>query len=123
MNAKGALAALLVGFALGLFRLAIDTPVMLEEGFAYEEGSFFWIINNTFFQYYSLFIFIVSAITMVVVSYASESPVYEQIKGLTIGTVTAGQKAETRATYTTIDYVISGLVIVLILVVYMYFTG
>jgi len=123
MNAKGALAALLVGFALGLFRLAIDTPVMLTEGFSYEEGSLFWIINNTFFQYYSLLIFLVSAITMVVVSYTSESPLFEKIKGLTFGTVTAEQKAETRATYRAIDYVVSVLVIVLILVAYTYFTG
>ncbi|MEZ4952495.1 MAG: hypothetical protein R2825_02825 [Saprospiraceae bacterium] len=71
INAKGALAALLVGFALGLFRLMIDTPVMLNEGFSYEEGSFFWIINNMFFQYYSLLIFFVSAITIVAVSYTS----------------------------------------------------
>ncbi len=123
LNAKGALAALLVGFALGLFRLIIDTPVMLNEGFSYEEGSFFWILNNMFFQYYSLVIFIVSAITMVLVSYASEAPVLAQIKGLTLGTVTVEQKAATKATYRTIDYVISGLVVLLILVAYLYFTG
>lgn len=123
LNAKGALAALIVGFVLGLFRLMIDTPVMLNEGFAYEEGSFFWIINNMFFQYYSLLIFLISAIVMVVVSYASEAPVLERIQGLTIGTVSAAQKAETRATYRTIDVVISVLVVVLILVAYLYFTG
>ncbi|MEZ4952494.1 MAG: hypothetical protein R2825_02820 [Saprospiraceae bacterium] len=39
----------------------------------------------------------------------------EQIKGLTLGTVAAEQKAETKATYRTIDYVISVLVVVLIL--------
>lgn len=123
LNAKGALAALIVGFVLGLFRLMIDTPVMLNEGFTYEEGSFFWIINNMFFQYYSLLIFLISAIVMVVVSYASEAPVLERIQGLTIGTVSAAQKAETRATYRTIDVVISVLVVVLILVAYLYFTG
>ncbi|NUQ23244.1 MAG: sodium/solute symporter [Saprospiraceae bacterium] len=123
LNAKGALAALLVGFALGLFRLSIDTPVMLQEGFSYPEGSFFWIINNTFFQYYSLLIFIVSATVMVVVSYASEAPSVEKIQGLTLGTVSAGQKAETRATYRTVDKVVSALVVVLILAAYLYFRG
>jgi SSS family solute:Na+ symporter len=123
LNAKGALAALLVGFALGLFRLAIDTPVMLNEGFSYPEGSFFWILNNTFFQYYSLLIFIISATVMVVVSYASEAPSLEKIQGLTLGTVSAEQKAETRATYRTIDKVVSALVVVLILAAYLYFRG
>lgn len=123
LNAKGALAALLVGFALGLFRLMIDTPVMLNEGYAYEEGSFFWIINNTFFQYYSLLIFIISAIVMVAVSYATEAPAYDKLEGLTLTTVTAEQKAATKKTYKTIDFVISGLVIALILAAYLYFTG
>jgi len=123
MNAKGAMAALLVGFAMGLFRLAIDTPVTLTEGFHYEEGTFFWIINNIFFQYYSLLIFLVSAAAMLIVSYTSEAPDPNQIQGLTLGTVSAEQKAETRATYEMKDYVFSGLVIVLILAAYLYFVG
>lgn len=123
LNAKGALAALIVGFAMGLFRLAIDTPVMLNEGFEYDRGSFFWVINNTFFQYYSLLIFIVSAVVMVAVSYASEQPVYEKIQGLTFGTVSADQKAETKASYSIGDIAISVLVIVLIIAAYLYFTG
>lgn len=123
MNAKGALATLLVGFALGLFRLAIDTPVMLNEGFSYPEGSFFWIINNMFFQYYSLLIFLVCAIVMTVVSYTSEAPNAAQIQGLTLGTVSAEQEAETKATYRTVDKGVSVLVVVLILIAYLYFQG
>ena len=61
LNAKGCLAALIVGFLLGIFRLAVDTPVSLglggfENGYA--EGSFLWIINNIYFQYFSVRIFI-----------------------------------------------------------------
>ena len=66
LNGAGCLAALIVGFLLGLFRLAIDTPVKLIEGFKYTEGSFLWIINNMFFQYYSILILIVCAVTMIV---------------------------------------------------------
>ncbi len=123
MNAKGALATLVVGFALGLFRLAIDTPVMLNEGFSYPEGSFFWIMNNMFFQYYSLLIFIVCAIVMTVVSYTSEAPNAAQIQGLTLGTVSAEQEAEVKATYNMTDKVVSALVVVLILIAYWYFQG
>jgi solute:Na+ symporter, SSS family len=123
LNAKGALAALVVGFILGLFRLIIDTPVMLSDNFTYEEGSFFWIMNNTFFQYYSLLIFLISAITMVVVSYASEAPPWEKLDGLTISTVSSEQRAETKSTYRTIDIVFSVLVVLLILAAYLYFQG
>ena len=59
LNATGCLAALVVGFALGVFRLAVDTPVSLGlfgMGDGYTEGSFLWIVNNVYFQYYSLLI-------------------------------------------------------------------
>lgn len=123
LNAKGCLAALIVGFLMGLFRLAVDTPVILSETFSYAEGSFFWIINNIFFQYYSLLIFLVSAAVMVGVSYATEKPSYERISGLTFGTVTADHKAETRSSYTQNDVLASVLVILLILAAYLYFNG
>lgn len=123
LNAKGALAALIVGFIMGLFRLAIDTPVTLMEGFAYEEGSFFWIINNIFFQYYSLIIFLVSGAVMIGVSYATEAPNEVQIANLTMGTVTEEQKEAVKASYSTFDIVASVVVMVLILGAYLYFTG
>ena len=123
LNAKGCLAALGIGFAMGLFRLAIDTPVALMEGFAYEEGSFFWVVNNIFFQYYSLLIFIVCSVVMVGVSYATEAPSYERISGLTFGTMTAEHRAENKASYTKGDVFWSAVVIVLIILAYLYFTG
>ncbi len=122
LNAKGCLWALGVGFAMGLFRLAIDTPVTLS-GHAYEQGTFFWIINNTFFQYYSLLIFVVCAVVMVAVSYATAAPSYEQIQGLTFGTVSNEQKADTKASYTIKEVVWSVVVVILILAAYLYFTG
>ncbi len=97
LNAKGCMATLIVGFAMGLFRLIVDTPVKLSEGFSYEEGSFLWIINNMFFQYYSLLITIVCIIVMLAVSYTSPAPDYAKISGLTMATRTEEDKRETRA--------------------------
>jgi SSS family solute:Na+ symporter len=123
LNAKGCLAALGTGFAMGLFRLAVDTPVKLTSGFAYAEGSFLWIVNHIFFQYYSLLIFIVSALVMVVVSLLTEKPAYEKLAGLTYGTVTAEHRKESRASWTAADVVASAIVLALILGAYLYFTG
>lgn len=123
LNAKGCLSALIVGFSLGLFRLAVDTPVKLINGFKYAEGSFFWIVNNIFFQYYSILILIVCAAVMVGVSYATEAPSYEQISGLTYGTVTEEHKKESRASWNKIDVITSAIVVALILCAYIYFTG
>jgi solute:Na+ symporter, SSS family len=123
LNAKGCLWALITGFILGLFRLAVDTPVKLIHGFQYENGSFLWIVNNIFFQYYSMIILVVSAIVMVAVSYMSEAPDYQKISGLTYATRTGEDKQKTRASWTSLDVILSGLVLVLILAAYLYFVG
>src|SRR5437868_827063 len=55
MNAKGALAAMVVGFILGTFRMLVDTPVTMKmQGFenGYASGSFLWLCNNIYFQYF-----------------------------------------------------------------------
>jgi SSS family solute:Na+ symporter len=126
LNSKGCLAALLVGFVLGVFRLAVDTPVSLRlAGFAdgYTPGSFLWIVNNLYFQYYSLFIFIVSVVVMVVVSYATAPPRPEQLAGLTYGTVTVQDRASSRASWSAREVIASAIVLVLILAAYLYFRG
>jgi SSS family solute:Na+ symporter len=89
MNAAGALWAMIVGFALGIFRMVVDTPITLglagfEKG--YTEGSFLWIVNNIYFQYFSVLITIVSAIVMIVVSRMTAAPDYTKIASLTFET-------------------------------------
>jgi len=123
LNAKGCLATLISGFALGLFRLAIDTPVKLMDGFTYTTGSFFWVINNIFFQYYSLFIFIVCVVVMIVVSKLTEEPAYEKINGLTFATTSDEDRQKSRGSWTKLDVLFTALVLVLILAAYLYFTG
>jgi SSS family solute:Na+ symporter len=126
LNAKGCLAALGVGFALGALRLAIDTPVSLGlSGFehGYTPGSFLWIMNNIYFQYYSLLIFLASLMAMLVVSYASERPQETQIAGLTYATVTSADRDATRASWNRRDVVASAVVLLLIASAYAYFRG
>ena len=122
LNGKGCLAALIIGFLLGLFRLAVDTPVKLV-GVRYEHGSFFWIINNIFFQYYSLLIFVVCVAVMIAVSYLTAPPSYEKISGLTYGTTTIEDRERSRSSWTRADVIFSIVLLVVIVAAYMYFTG
>src|SRR4029078_11552627 len=46
MNAPGALWSMIVGFALGIFRMIVDTPITLGMSTGYPSGSFLWIVNN-----------------------------------------------------------------------------
>jgi SSS family solute:Na+ symporter len=126
LNGKGCLAALVVGFLLGAFRLLVDTPVTLKlSGFeaGYQPGSLLWIVNNIYFQYYSLFIFVASAAVLVGVSYATEAPLGGQLAGLTYATVSAEQRQTTRRSWNRWDVVASGAVLSLILAAYLYFNG
>ena len=117
MNGPGCLATLLIGFMMGLFRLAVDTPVKLM-GTSYTEGSFLWIVNNVFFQYYSLLITVICIIVFIVVSYATPPPDYAKIGGLTYSTRTAEDKKASRATWNWKDALMAVLLIVAILSIY-----
>jgi SSS family solute:Na+ symporter len=126
LNAKGCLSALIVGFLLGAFRLAVDTPVTLKMGGyagGYPAGSFLWIINNIYFQYYSLFIFLVSLLVMVVVSHLTAPPSEEQLRGLTYATVTEEHRRESRASWGRWEVLASVAVLALIVIAYLSFRG
>ena len=122
LNGPGCLATLVTGFIMGLFRLIVDTPVKLG-GAAYTEGSFLWVVNNIFFQYYSLLITVVCILVFIIVSYATKQPDYAKIGGLTYSTLTAEDRKAKRATWTTKDVVLSLLLIAFIIAIYLYFTG
>ena len=133
LNAKGCLWALIVGFALGLSRMLVDTPVALGLfGYAdaaktiangYPEGSFLWIVNNIFFQYFSVLITIVSIVVMIVVSYLTREPDYEKIKSLTFATATEEDRRRTRASWDWRESLGSAIVLAFILAAYLYFRG
>ncbi|MGD0497161.1 MAG: sodium:solute symporter [Bryobacteraceae bacterium] len=122
LNAQGAFWAMVAGFALGLFRLLVDTPVTLGLG-GYQQGSFLWIVNNIYFQYFSVLITIVSAVVMVVVSHMTAEPDYATIQSLTFGTVTEKDRTRTRASWSRKEVLASALVLACILGAYLYFRG
>jgi len=126
LNARGCLWAMIVGFAIGIFRMLVDTPVTMKlRGFenGYDAGSFLWIVNNINFQYFSIIITLVSAVVMVAVSYLTAAPEYERIASLTFGTATAEDRARTRASWGRREVVFSGMILLCILGAYLYFTG
>ncbi len=126
LNAHGALWAMIVGFALGLFRMLVDTPVTLGlEGFqnGYPQGSFLWILNNIYFQYFSVLITIVSAVVMVIVSFLTAQQDYATIQSLTFETATKEDRRRTRASWSWKEVATSGVVLICILGAYVYFRG
>jgi SSS family solute:Na+ symporter len=126
LNAAGCFSALVVGFLLGAIRMAVDTPVTMGlAGFenGYPQGSFFWILNNINYQYFSVVITIVSAVVMVAVSYATAAPDYGRLKGLTFATTTDEERAKTRDSWTWHEVVFSAIILACIGGAYVYFRG
>jgi SSS family solute:Na+ symporter len=123
LNAKGCFWAMVVGFIVGLFRMAVDTPITLGLFKGYPEGSFLWIVNNINFQYFSILITLISAAVMVGVSYASAAPDYERIQGLTFSTATEEDRRRTRESWHWTDVLTSAVVMVFIVGAYLYFRG
>ena len=126
MTWQGCLWSMIAGFVLGVFRLAVDTPVALGmAGLAggYTEGSFLWMVNKTYFQYFSVLITLVSGIVAVGVSLATEEPDYKAIGGLTYGTADHADQLETRNSWDWRDVAASAFVLLAILGAYLYFRG
>ena len=82
-----------------------------------------WIINNIYFQYWSVLITVVSALVMVGVSYMTPAPDYGRIQSLTFETTTAEDRKDTRASWGWQDVAGSAVVLCCILGAYLYFRG
>ncbi|MDO5581252.1 MAG: sodium:solute symporter [Planctomycetia bacterium] len=120
-NAPGAVWTLLIGFALGLFRLVIDTLITM--GVDFPDGSLCWIVNNVYFQYYSLMIFAVCMVSMPLISRLTSPPEREKTEGLTFATTTDAQRKATRSTWNYRDVLASIFVLLGIIAAYLYFVG
>jgi SSS family solute:Na+ symporter len=123
LNAQGCLWAMIIGFLMGVFRMAVDTPVSLGMHQGYAEGSFLWIVNNINFQYFSILITIVSAIVMIGVSYMTAAPDYTRITNLSFGTRTDEHISATALSWDWRDITASVFVLVVIAFGYLYFVG
>jgi len=124
LNSQGCFWAMVVGFSMGLFRMLVDTPVTLGiKPDGYEVGSFFWVINNINFQYFSILITAVSAIVMVGVSYLTPAPDYEALKDLTFATRSDKHRADSQVSWGWKEVTASVVVLAVVAFGYLYFTG
>ncbi len=117
LNGKGAYAALVSGFIVGLLKLVLqifrDT---LEPGGLLHQ---FATIN---FLYFCIYLFVFSVLVMVGVSLTSDKPSEDQLKGLTFATTVASDKASSRASWNKWDVVLSFIVVAVIISIFIYFS-
>ncbi len=105
---------LVIGFTLGMFRLALNV-MGIEDGVLYD------LVLSHNWLHYEIYLFIIVIISMIVISYFTKRKDPELITGLTMGSATAAQRAETRESYNYWDVINSIIIIAIILVFYAYF--
>ena len=115
VNAKGAMAALLAGFVLGMGRLAAELGKGSLDGMLLGYAS----MN---FLHFAVFLFVVCSVILVVVSLATPPPAPEQVAGLTFQTRTE-DPTRSDPRWKARDRMLSIILVVLVLAVWWYFRG
>ncbi len=108
---------LVIGFTLGMSRLVMK----IFASSIGQDNIIYTLFIAPNWLYYEIYLFVIVIVAMVIISYLTKSKDEESIKGLTIGSATAAQRAETRDSYGTWDIVNSAIIITVILIFYAYF--
>ena len=115
INGTGALTGMVSGFIIGMMRIALELARNHLSGILYS----FATIN---FLYFCILLFLFSIVVMVVVSLLTAKPSEEQLNGLTYATTVAEDKAKSRASWNKTDVILSLVVVVIIVLVFLYFS-
>ena len=115
LNGKGAIASLGTGFVLGVARLLAELNKDSLTGFMYD----FATIN---FMHVAIFLFLICAVVLIVVSLMTEPPSEEQIRGLTMGTTDAGETLPTDPSKRRLDLILSVVLVGMVAAVMLWFS-
>jgi SSS family solute:Na+ symporter len=116
MNAKGAIAALLSGFLLGMGRLVAELSKDSLSGLLYTYAD----VN---FLHFAIFLFVVCSMILVVVSLLTPQAPDEQLAGLTFATAQEAAGNGLDAGWRRKDTWLSVLLVLCVGAVWLYFTG
>ncbi|MFC2161388.1 sodium:solute symporter [Acidobacteriota bacterium] len=115
INARGAHAALIGGFAIGILRLVAELNKKHLSGFLHTFAD----IN---FLYFCVYLFLVCIALMISFSMFSREPAYEKINGLTYGTTMAEDKKASRDSWSKGDLILSFVVLAIIALILICFS-
>lgn len=122
VNSAGATTGLAAGFSLGLFKLAAQILSNIESTAARLPG-WFVTFGQFNFLYFCVVLFCFCVALVVGVSLLTAPPPLARLEGLTYSTLTPEQRAASRRSWTTGDLLRTVFVLVMILAIYLYFTG
>lgn len=116
VNAKGAIVSLVTGFVLGMTRLIAELNKDSLDGFLFTFAD----IN---FLHFAFYLFLVCVSVLIFVSLASEAPSDEKVKDLTFATVDHSTALESDPLWKQKDVWAAITLLIIIIAVWIYFTG
>lgn len=114
---KAGLYGLITGFVLGMTRLGF---VVFGKNMGHD-NIFYQVFLGTNWLHYEIYNFLIVIILMIIISAFTPKADPAAIKGLYVGSVSAEEKAITRASWNNWDLFFSGIIIVVIVAFYIYF--
>ncbi|WP_108423625.1 sodium:solute symporter [Flagellimonas amoyensis] len=123
VNSKAAITTLTAGLVLLVLRLGSEIYYQPQIAANAEVSGFLFQFATVNFAHMAIFMFLFSVVLCILVTLATSPPDYIKIKGLSMGTLSADDKAATKASYSTIDVVLSVLLVIIVIVILSYFTG
>ncbi|KAB5487664.1 MULTISPECIES: sodium:solute symporter [Flagellimonas] len=123
VNSKAAITTLTAGLVLLVLRLGSEIYYQPQIASNAEVTGFLFQFATVNFAHMAIFMFLFSVILCISVTLATSPPDYIKIKGLSMGTLSADDKAATKGSYSTVDVVLSVLLVIIVIVILSYFTG
>ncbi len=118
INSRGALATLIVGFAIGALRMVLE---LAKDSLP--EGSIFYELGSMNFLTFGAYFFFICVIIAIVASLTAPEASAEKLEGLTFSTLTSEQKEANKNSYNWIDIVSSLVVLAIVIYVMVSFSG
>lgn len=119
-SAKGGMWGLLAGMIIGLTRLGAKVYYSTA-GAAAGDSLFKYLFYDLNWLFFCGWMFLFCLLVVIVVSYCTEAPSQEKIKGLVFGTSSPEQQAETRASWNKWDIIHTCIILAITIAFYWYF--
>ena len=118
VNAQAAIVTLFSGLFLLILRLGSEIATnegIIKSGFLYDFAS----VN---FSYMAIWMFIFSVALCISTSLLTSEPDYKKIQGLSYGTLTSSDRISSEKSYTTIDVVLSIVLVLIVIGILIFFS-
>ena len=123
VNSKAAITTLMAGLILLILRLGSEIYFQPEISSNQIVDGVMFVFATINFSHMAILMFVFSILLCIVVTLSTEEPNYNDIIGLSFGTLTEEQKHENKNSYELSDIFLSIILVILIIGVLSYFTG